>query len=89
MTGAEVAAVKTANSVLRSGPYPHYDIERLWGFIAQQNDAKVLIITSEVLSPLLDMNRCPKPSPHRPRAHSSAASSARSTALTTARAKPW
>ena len=33
VTGAEVAAVKTANSVLRSGPYPHYDIERLWGFI--------------------------------------------------------
>ena len=32
-TGAEIAAVKTANSVLKSGPYPHYDIEGLWDFI--------------------------------------------------------
>ena len=32
-TGAEIAAVKTANSVLKSGSYPHYDIEGLWDFI--------------------------------------------------------
>ncbi|NLS18893.1 carbohydrate kinase [Rhizobium sp. P40RR-XXII] len=32
-TGAELVAVKTANSVLKSGPYPHYDIEGLWDFI--------------------------------------------------------
>jgi len=32
-TGAEIAVVKTANSVLKSGPYPHYDIEGLWDFI--------------------------------------------------------
>ncbi len=32
-TGAEIAAVKTANGVLKTGPYPHYDIEGLWGFI--------------------------------------------------------
>ncbi|AYG68561.1 MULTISPECIES: FGGY-family carbohydrate kinase [unclassified Rhizobium] len=32
-TGVEIAAVKTANSVLKSGPYPHYDIEGLWDFI--------------------------------------------------------
>lgn len=32
-TGAEIAAVRTANSVLKSGPYPHYDIESLWRFI--------------------------------------------------------
>ncbi|MFB2564860.1 FGGY-family carbohydrate kinase [Rhizobium sp. IMFF44] len=32
-TGAEIAAVRTANSVLKSGPYPHYDIEGLWDFI--------------------------------------------------------
>ncbi|GES42222.1 carbohydrate kinase [Rhizobium dioscoreae] len=32
-TGAEIAAVRTTNSVLKSGPYPHYDIESLWRFI--------------------------------------------------------
>ena len=32
-TGAEIAAVRTANSVLKSGPYPHYDTEGLWDFI--------------------------------------------------------
>ncbi|SCB24545.1 FGGY-family carbohydrate kinase [Rhizobium hainanense] len=32
-TGGEIAVVKTANSVLKSGSYPHYDIERLWDFI--------------------------------------------------------
>ena len=34
-TGAEIAAVRTANSVLKSGPYPHYDIESLWRFIIE------------------------------------------------------
>ncbi|MDK4702940.1 thiamine pyrophosphate-dependent enzyme [Rhizobium sp. CNPSo 4062] len=33
-----------------------YALQQAYDFIAQQNDAKVLIITSEVLSPLLDMN---------------------------------
>ena len=28
-TGGEIAAVKTGNSVLQDGPYPHYDIEAL------------------------------------------------------------
>ncbi len=32
-TGSEIAVVRTANSVLKSGPYPHYDIEGLWDFI--------------------------------------------------------
>ena len=32
-TGAEIAAVRTANSVLKSGPYPHYDTDGLWDFI--------------------------------------------------------
>ncbi|MBB3610795.1 FGGY-family carbohydrate kinase [Rhizobium sp. BK602] len=32
-SGAEIAAVKTANTVLKTGPYPHYDIERLWDFV--------------------------------------------------------
>ena len=32
-TGAEIAAVRTANSVLKSAPYPHYDIDGLWDFI--------------------------------------------------------
>ncbi|TXI02440.1 MAG: carbohydrate kinase [Rhizobium sp.] len=32
-TDTEVAAVKIANGVLTTGAYPHYDIERLWGFI--------------------------------------------------------
>ncbi|WP_431322839.1 FGGY-family carbohydrate kinase [Rhizobium sp. YTU87027] len=31
-TGAEVAVAKTPNTVLRNGPYPHYDIDRLWSF---------------------------------------------------------
>ncbi|NEI74329.1 carbohydrate kinase [Rhizobium lusitanum] len=31
--GAEIAAVKTSNGVLKSGPYPHYDIAGLWDFI--------------------------------------------------------
>ncbi|MGG6892961.1 MULTISPECIES: FGGY-family carbohydrate kinase [Rhizobium] len=34
-TGAEIAVVKTNNSVLKTAPYPHYDIERLWGFIIE------------------------------------------------------
>lgn len=32
-TGSEIAVVRTANGVLKSGPYPHYDIEGLWDFI--------------------------------------------------------
>lgn len=32
-TGGEIAVVKTNNGVLKTGPYPHYDIERLWDFI--------------------------------------------------------
>lgn len=31
-TGAEIAAVRTPNTVVRSGLYPHYDIEALWAF---------------------------------------------------------
>lgn len=31
-TGAEIAVVKTANRVITSGIYPHYDVERLWTF---------------------------------------------------------
>ncbi len=34
-TGAEIAVVKTSNGVVKTGPYPHYDIERLWGFIIE------------------------------------------------------
>ncbi|MEZ2220028.1 thiamine pyrophosphate-dependent enzyme [Rhizobium sp. RCC_161_2] len=33
-----------------------YALQQAYDFIAQQNDAKVLIVTSEVLSPLLDMS---------------------------------
>lgn len=32
-TSGEIAVVKTNNGVLKTGPYPHYDIERLWGFV--------------------------------------------------------
>jgi len=32
-TGGEIAVLKTTNGVLKTGPYPHYDIERLWDFI--------------------------------------------------------
>ncbi|MBB3965428.1 FGGY-family carbohydrate kinase [Rhizobium metallidurans] len=31
-TGAEVAVVKTPNVVIKSGPYPHYDVDALWAF---------------------------------------------------------
>ncbi|TCL71852.1 FGGY-family carbohydrate kinase [Rhizobium sp. BK251] len=31
-TGAEIAAVRTPNTVIRTDPYPHYDIEALWAF---------------------------------------------------------
>src|SRR6478609_4410131 len=31
-TGAEVAVVKTPNVVIKSGLYPHYDVEALWAF---------------------------------------------------------
>jgi sugar (pentulose or hexulose) kinase len=32
-TSTEIAAARTANRVLKSAPYPHYDIEGLWDFI--------------------------------------------------------
>ncbi|MBB3569245.1 FGGY-family carbohydrate kinase [Rhizobium sp. BK491] len=32
-TGGEITVVKTSNGVLKSEPYPHYDIDRLWDFI--------------------------------------------------------
>ncbi|MEF0941113.1 FGGY-family carbohydrate kinase [Rhizobium sp. BR 362] len=32
-TGAEIAVVRTSNTTLKTGPYPHYDIERLWDFV--------------------------------------------------------
>lgn len=31
-TGAEIAVVKTPNTVVRTQPYPHYDIDALWAF---------------------------------------------------------
>ncbi|MBB6487328.1 FGGY-family carbohydrate kinase [Rhizobium lusitanum] len=34
-TGSEIAGVKTSNSVVKTGLYPHYDIERLWSFIIE------------------------------------------------------
>ncbi|HZY67147.1 MAG TPA: carbohydrate kinase, partial [Devosia sp.] len=30
---AETEVRKTPNAVLHDGPYPHYDVERLWNFI--------------------------------------------------------
>jgi sugar (pentulose or hexulose) kinase len=32
VTGAEIASAKMANTVLKDGPYPHYDVEALWSF---------------------------------------------------------
>ena len=32
-TGAEIAAAKMANTVLKDGIYPHYDVEALWSFM--------------------------------------------------------
>ncbi len=34
-TGAEIAARRTTNTVLKTAPYPHYDIERLWTFVVE------------------------------------------------------
>lgn len=34
-TGEEIAVHRTPNTVLRDGPYPHYDIEALWWFFIQ------------------------------------------------------
>ena len=34
-SSAEIAAVRTTNTVLKTGPYPHYDIERLWDFVIE------------------------------------------------------
>ncbi len=31
----EIAVRKTANAVLTDGPYPHFDIERLWAFVLE------------------------------------------------------
>ncbi|PDV86483.1 carbohydrate kinase [Rhizobium sp. H4] len=31
-TGAEIAVLKRPNIAIKSGPYPHYDIEALWSF---------------------------------------------------------
>jgi len=31
-TGSEIAARRTANTVLKDGPYPHYDVDALWHF---------------------------------------------------------
>ena len=30
---AEVGVRRTPNTVLRDGPYPHFDTDRLWNFI--------------------------------------------------------
>ena len=35
LTQQELAQLSTANSILNSGPYPHYDIDALWHFITQ------------------------------------------------------
>ncbi|MDE1995230.1 MAG: FGGY-family carbohydrate kinase, partial [Rhizobiaceae bacterium] len=32
-SGAEIASARTANTTLKTPPYPHYDIEALWSFI--------------------------------------------------------
>ena len=32
-TGAEIASAKMANTVLKDGIYPHYDVEALWSFM--------------------------------------------------------
>ncbi|MFN3994207.1 MAG: FGGY-family carbohydrate kinase [Tabrizicola flagellatus] len=32
-TGAEEVLARTPNAVVRNGPYPHHDLEMLWGFV--------------------------------------------------------
>ncbi|MGA1804124.1 FGGY-family carbohydrate kinase [Rhizobium sp. HT1-10] len=61
-SGAEIAAVKIGNAVLRDGPYPHYDIGALWnfaiealtGFAAAPGFDAVSITTHGACAALLD-----------------------------------
>lgn len=59
-TGAEIAAVKTPNTVIRDGIYPHYDVEALWAFtlgalksFAQQPGFDAISITTHGASAAL------------------------------------
>jgi len=36
---SEIALRRTANAVSSGGPYPHHDVERLWGFILESLEA--------------------------------------------------
>lgn len=39
LSGQQVAAHSTPNTVRQDGPYPHADVERLWGFITENLSA--------------------------------------------------
>ncbi|EJZ19098.1 FGGY family carbohydrate kinase, partial [Rhizobium sp. Pop5] len=52
-TGAEIAVLKRPNIAIKTGPYPHYDIEALWSFaldalksLAQEPGFDALSITT-------------------------------------------
>lgn len=49
-TGGEIAVVKINNGVLKTGPYPHYDIERLWDFIIAALKGFAVVPGFDVLS---------------------------------------
>lgn len=61
-TGAEIAVVKTPNTVLKDGPYPHYDVDALWaftlnalkGFASQPGFDAISITTHGASAALLD-----------------------------------
>ena len=62
MPGVERASARTPNTVLRDGPYPHFDIERLWAFILdslgelnrEQQDRCDLVTTHGATAALVD-----------------------------------
>ncbi|KAA9369789.1 FGGY-family carbohydrate kinase [Ochrobactrum sp. Sa2BUA5] len=63
-TGEEIAVRRTPNTVLRNGPYPHYDIEALWRFFIESLKAfarepgfdAISITTHGASAALLDKN---------------------------------
>ena len=49
-TGAEIATARMANTVLKDGPYPHYDVETLWAFTLEEKRRDLALdVTAHVL----------------------------------------
>ena len=62
---AEIDTRRTPNAVLRDGPYPHFDVDRLWNFILdslgalnrEQKIDAISVTTHGVAAALLDAGR--------------------------------